>query len=246
VLYLRSAVFNAIMVLSVLIYAPLSLLTFPLPALVRYRFITQWSRFHIWLAWRLCGLRYRVEGKEHLPSGPAIILSKHQSAWETLAFQIIFPPHTWVLKRELIWLPLFGWALALLRPIAIERGAARRAFDQVIRQGRKRLAAGLWVLVFPEGTRMAPRTHGKYKLGGAMLAEATACPVVPVAHNAGTFWPRRGFLKYPGEIRVAIGPLIESSGRNAEEINRLAEEWIEGTMTVLENHSPITHSDERP
>jgi 1-acyl-sn-glycerol-3-phosphate acyltransferase len=170
VLYLRSAVFNAIMVLSVLIYAPLSLLTFPLPALVRYRFITQWSRFHIWLAWRLCGLRYRVEGKEHLPSGPAIILSKHQSAWETLAFQIIFPPHTWVLKRELIWLPLFGWALALLRPIAIERGAARRAFDQVIRQGRKRLAAGLWVLVFTAHARQvqARRCHacGGYGLPG--------------------------------------------------------------------------------
>jgi 1-acyl-sn-glycerol-3-phosphate acyltransferase len=234
VLYLRSVLFNAIMVLSVLIYAPLSLLTFPLPALVRYRFITQWSRFHIWLVQHLCGVRYRVDGKEHLPPGPAIILSKHQSAWETLAFQVIFPPHTWVLKRELIWVPFFGWALSVLRPIAIERGAGRRAFDQVIKQGRERLAAGLWVLVFPEGTRMAPRTHGKYKLGGAMLAEATACPVVPVAHNAGTFWPRRGFLKYPGEIRVAIGPLIESRGRSAEEINRLAESWIESTMQGLE------------
>jgi 1-acyl-sn-glycerol-3-phosphate acyltransferase len=234
VLYLRSVLFNAILVLSVLIYAPLSLLTFPLPALARYRFITQWSRFNIWLAWRLCGLYYRVEGKEHLPAGPAVIISKHQSAWETLAFQVIFPPHTWVLKRELIWLPLFGWALALLRPIAIERGAVKRAFDQVINQGRERLAAGLWVLVFPEGTRMPPRTRGKYKLGGAVLAEATGCPVVPVAHNAGTFWPRRGFLKYPGLIRVVIGPVIESRGRSAEEIIRLAEEWIESTMQELE------------
>jgi 1-acyl-sn-glycerol-3-phosphate acyltransferase len=234
VLYLRSALFNAIMVLSVLIYAPLSLFTFPLPALTRYRFITQWSCFHIWLVQHLCDLRYRVEGKEHLPAGPAIILSKHQSAWETLAFQVIFPPHTWVLKRQLIWLPFFGWALALLRPIAIERGAARRAFDQVINQGRERLAAGLWVLVFPEGTRMPPRARGKYKLGGAVLAEATGCPVVPVAHNAGAFWPRRGFLKYPGEIRVVIGPVIESRGRSAGEINRLAEEWIEATMQQLE------------
>lgn len=222
------------MVLSVLIYAPLSLLTFPLPPLARYRFIAQWARFHIWLLRRLCHLHYRVEGKQHLPAGPAIILSKHQSAWETLAFQVILPPHTWVLKRELIWVPFFGWALALLRPIAIERGAARRAFDQVIKQGRERLAAGLWVLIFPEGTRMPSRTRGKYKFGGAVLAEATGYPVVPVAHNAGTFWPRRGFVKYPGEIRVVIGPMIETQGRSAGEINRLAEEWIESMMEELE------------
>jgi 1-acyl-sn-glycerol-3-phosphate acyltransferase len=222
------------MVLAVLIYAPLSLLTFPLPALARYRFITQWSRFHIWLVQHLCGLRYRVEGRQHLPAGPAIILSKHQSAWETLAFQVIFPPHTWVLKRELIWVPFFGWALAVLRPIAIERAAGRRAFEQVIKQGRERLAAGLWVLVFPEGTRMPPRTYGKYKLGGAVLAEATGCPVVPVAHNAGSFWPRHGFVKYPGLIRVVIGPVIESKGRSAVEITRLAEEWIESMMQELE------------
>lgn len=232
--YLRSAVFNAIMVVSVLIYAPLSLLTFPFSPLARYRFISQWARFHIWLARYLCRLHYRVEGREHLPAGPAIIMSKHQSAWETLAFQIIFPPHTWVLKRELISVPFFGWALALLRPIAIERGTGRRAVEQVITQGRERLAAGLWVLIFPEGTRMPPRTRRKYKLGGAMLASATGYPVVPVAHNAGAYWPRRGFLKYPGEIHVVIGPVIDSQGRTAEQINALAEEWIEATMAKLE------------
>ncbi len=239
VVYLRSVLFNTIMVLSVLIYAPLSLLTFPFAPLARYRFISQWARFHIWLAQYLCRLHHRVEGRERLPAGPAIILSKHQSAWETLAFQTIFPPHTWVLKRELIWVPFFGWALALLRPIAIARGTGRRAVEQVITQGRERLAAGLWVLVFPEGTRMPPRTRRKYKLGGAMLASATGYPVVPVAHNAGTYWRRRGFLKYPGEIRVVIGPAIESKGRSAEEINRLAEEWIEPVMEELEKSSNL-------
>ena len=234
VLALRSALFNMVMVLSVLIYAPLSLLTFPLPPLARYRFVIQWPRFHIWLLRWLCRLDYRVEGKENLPPGPAIILSKHQSAWETLAFELIFPPITWVLKRELMSVPFFGWALALLRPIAIERGTGRRAVEQVVEQGRERLAAGLWVLVFPEGTRMPPRTHRKYKLGGAVLAQASGYPVVPVAHNAGSFWPRRGFLKYPGVIRMVIGPAIDSQGRSAEEINRLAEAWIEATMAELE------------
>ncbi|MFQ5935079.1 MAG: lysophospholipid acyltransferase family protein [Acidiferrobacterales bacterium] len=238
-LYLRSALFNATMGLSLLIYAPLSLLTFLLPPLARYRFITQWSRFHVWLAWHLCGLHYRVEGRERLPPGPAIIMSKHQSTWETLAFQHIFPPVTWVLKRELMRVPLFGWALALLRPIAIERGTGRRAVEQVVKQGRERLAAGLWVLVFPEGTRMPPRTRGRYKMGGAVLASATGYPVVPVAHNAGSFWRRRGFVKLPGMIRVVIGPVIESKGRTAEEINARAGEWIEATMEQLESELEV-------
>ncbi len=157
----------------------------------------------------LCGLDYRVEGREHLPGGAAIILSKHQSAWETIAFQEIFPPQTWVLKRELMWIPLFGWALALLRPIAIDRSAGRKAIEQVIEQGRERLQSGIWVVVFPEGTRVAPGTRKRYGMGGAVLAAETGYPVVPVAHNAGSFWPRRGFLKRPGTVRVVIGPVID-------------------------------------
>ncbi|MFQ5994312.1 MAG: lysophospholipid acyltransferase family protein [Acidiferrobacterales bacterium] len=241
-LVVRSALFNLVMWLSVLVYAPLSLLTFPLPPLMRYRFVVQWCRFHIWLLRPLCGLDYRVEGRENLPEGPAIILSKHQSTWETLAYQLIFPPITWVLKRELMWVPFFGWALALLRPIAIERGAGRRAVEQVIQQGRVRLASGLWVLIFPEGTRMASGTRGKYRLGGAVLAANSGYPVVPVAHNAGTFWPRRGFIKRPGVVRVVIGPIINSQKHNPEEIIEAVESWIENTMEQLEsaNNSQAT------
>lgn len=235
VVYLRSILFNVVMWLSVLIYAPLSLLTFPLPPLVRYRFIVQWARFHIWLLRHLCRLDFRVEGEENLPPGPAIVLSKHQSSWETLAYQLIFPPFVWVLKRELLWIPLFGWALALMRPIAIERGAGRQAVEQVIKQGTDRLKAGLWVMVFPEGTRMPPHTHRKYKTGGARLASASRYPVVPVAHNAGSFWSRRSFIKRPGRIRMVIGPVIESDGRSAEEINKLVETWIEKKMQELED-----------
>lgn len=219
---------------SVFVYAPLSLLTIVLPFPWRYWFISRWACLQLWLLKVLCRLDYSVQGAEHLPPGAAIILSKHQSAWETLAFQKIFPPQTWVLKRELLWVPLFGWALMLLRPIAIDRSAGRRAVEQVVAQGRQRLQSGLWVVVFPEGTRVAPGRRGRYAIGGAVLAAETGYPVVPVAHNAGSFWPRRGFFKKPGTVRVAIGPVIDSRGKSAEEIRKLSEAWIENKMLELE------------
>ncbi|MDO8704719.1 MAG: lysophospholipid acyltransferase family protein [Sulfuricaulis sp.] len=233
----RSVLFNLLMWSSVAIYAPLSLLTIVLPFSWRYRIIRQWARWQMIMLIKLCGLGFRVEGREHLPPGAAVILSKHQSAWETIAFQEIFPPQTWVLKRELLWIPLFGWALALLRPIAIDRRAGRKAIEQVIEQGRDRLQSGIWVVVFPEGTRVAPGTRRRYGIGGAVLAAATGYPVVPVAHNAGSFWPRRGFLKHPGTIRVVIGPVIDSRGKTAEEIRQIAEAWIETTMVELQGSS---------
>ena len=222
------------MLLSAAVYAPLMLPTVVLPFALRYRLISAWARFQLIVLKHLCRLDYRVEGREHLPGGAAIILSKHQSAWETIAFQGIFPPQTWVLKRELLWIPLFGWALALLRPIAIDRSAGRKAIEQVIEQGRDRLRSGIWVVVFPEGTRVAPGTRKRYATGGAVLAAETGYPVVPVAHNAGSFWPRRGFLKRPGTIRVVIGPVIDGRGQKAEEIIRRTEEWIENKMVKLE------------
>ena len=222
------------MLLSATVYAPLMLLTVILPFAARYRLISAWARFQVFLLKHLCGLDYRVEGREHLPGGAAIILSKHQSAWETIVFQEIFPAQTWVLKRELLWIPLFGWALALLRPIAIDRSAGRKAIEQVIEQGRERLQSGIWVVVFPEGTRVAPGTRKRYAMGGAVLAAETGYPVVPVAHNAGSFWPRRGFLKRPGTVRVVIGPVIDPSGQKAEAIIKQAEEWIENKMVELE------------
>jgi len=233
----RSVLFNVVMWVSVVIYAPLMLPTALLPFPTRYCIIRQWARFQVFLLKALCGLDYRVEGREHLPAGAAIIMSKHQSAWETIVFQEIFPAQTWVLKRELMWIPLFGWALALLRPIAINRGAGRQAIEQIIAQGRERLQSGIWVVVFPEGTRVAPGARRRYGVGGAVLAAETGYPVVPVAHNAGSFWPRRGFLKRPGTIRVVIGPAIDPRGRKAEEIIRRTEEWIENAMMELEQRS---------
>lgn len=223
--------------LSVPLYAPPMLLTFPLPFRWRYYLISRWAAFHIGLLEVLCGVRYRVHVRERLPAGPAIIMAKHQSTWETLALALIFPPQTWVLKRELMWVPLFGWALALLRPIAINRRSKREAMQQVIEQGQARLDAGIWVTVFPEGTRVPAGQRRRWGQGGAVLAAKTGYPVVPVAHNAGHYWPRRGFLKYPGTIDVVIGPAIEAGASGQEQILREAEAWVTQEMERLEGPS---------
>ena len=232
-LALRSLTFNLVMWLSVLIYAPLVVLSAPVPSLPRYRFITQWARFNLWALEKICGLRYVVQGREHLPTGPAIVLSRHESTWETLALQMILPPQVWVLKRELLWVPFFGWGLAQTEPIAIDRRSGRKALEQVIEQGQERLARGRWVIVFPEGTRMPAGQIGRFGMGGAVLAARTGYPVVPLAHNAGSYWPRRGFIKKPGTITVVIGPTITSAGSTAEDINRLVGDWIRATVTNL-------------
>lgn len=236
-LILRSLLFNILMFSTVVVHALLSLLTAPFPPLVRYGFISQWARLQVRLLRVVCGLTYSIEGRENLPPGPAIILAKHQSSWETLAFQEIFPPQVWVLKRELLFVPFFGWGLALTQPIAIDRGGGSRAIDQIVRQGRSRLESGRWVVVFPEGTRVAPGQDKRHGVGGAVLAAETGYPVVPVAHNAGSYWPRRGFIKRPGTIRVVIGPVIDSHGKSAQQIREMAEQWMRQAMAKLEQSS---------
>lgn len=228
--FVCSLLFSVGMMLSTIVFGLAVLLLIAVPLRWRIRFVRLYAIFNLWSLEKLCGIKYRIEGREHIPSGTAIVFCKHQSTWETLLLQKVFPPLVWVLKRELMWLPFFGWGLALLRPIAIDRGAGRKAVEQVVQQGTARLRSGLWVVIFPEGTRVAPGTKGRYRAGGAMLAEHSGYPVVPVAHNAGEFWPRHGFLKRPGTVRVVIGPPIESAGRGAEAILADAEAWIEGTM----------------
>ncbi|MEY3200941.1 MAG: hypothetical protein RIR70_491 [Pseudomonadota bacterium] len=233
---LRSALFALLMGLITPPYSLIALLVRPASPLFRYRVITGWCKLMTWLAWRVCGVRYRVEGREHMPATPAVILCKHQSAWETIALQGIFPPHVYVFKRELLSIPFFGWGLASLPMIAIDRGAGKGALAQVVEQGRERLAEGFWVVLFPEGTRVPPGKMARYKIGGAWLAAETGTPVLPVAHNAGECWPRNSFLKYPGEVVVSIGPPIHAEGQSAEAINAAAQAWIEGQMRTLSPH----------
>lgn len=229
----RSSLFALALVILTPPYAVLSLCTFPLPPLARYHFISGWSRIVILLSRVILGIRHRVEGLENLPKQSAVILSKHQSAWETIAFQIILPPHVQVLKRELLWIPFFGWGLALMSPIAIDRSKGATALKRMAEQGRRRLAQGFWILIYPEGTRMPPGKRGKYRVGGAWVAEKSGVPVVPVAHNAGLVWPRNAFLKKPGLITVVIGKPIETAGLDAAAINARAEAWIEERMETL-------------
>jgi 1-acyl-sn-glycerol-3-phosphate acyltransferase len=230
---LRSSLFALALALVTPPYALLALATFPFPPMARYRIISGWSRFIVFLSRIILGINWKVEGEEHLPSRPSVILSKHQSAWETLAFQQIFPPQVHVLKRELLWVPFFGWGLALMSPIAIDRSRGVAALRSIARRGRERLQQGFWVVVFPEGTRVAPGERRQYQLGGAWLAAASGAPIVPVAHNAGLVWPRNAFLKRPGTVTVRIGPPIDTVDRDPKAINLMAETWIEEQQKAL-------------
>jgi len=232
-IWLRSLLFFLGSVISIVLFSIPSVLTFPFSFEKRYAFIRQWSRINLWWLKLTCGLDYRVIGRENIPARNGIIFCKHQSTWETLALQNIFPPQIWVMKKELLKVPFFGWSLAMLEPIALDRGAGRKALKQLRDEGDKRLNAGRWVVIFPEGTRMPPGEKGQYQIGGAMLAQHSAALVVPVAHNAGLYWPRGGFLKKPGTITLSIGKPIDCKGLSAREINELAEQSIESMMAAI-------------
>jgi 1-acyl-sn-glycerol-3-phosphate acyltransferase len=231
---LRSIIFNLVMWIMVIPYALLALALIPMSAPRRSHIVAGWARFVVrWLA-MACHLNYRVIGVENIPEKPCVILAKHQSAWETIAFQAIFPPQIWVLKRSLLRLPFFGWALWALKSIAIDRTAGREALKQLVSQGKDRLAMGLSVVVFPEGTRIAPGQQGKYHIGGAWLATHTGAIVIPVAHNAGEYWSKNSLLKQPGTITVSIGKPIDTTGMKADDLNKQVEAWIEAEMQRLD------------
>ncbi len=231
--FVRSVLFAIALIIVTPPYALIALASAPLPRMMRYRIISGWSRLIVWLARVILGIEWRVEGRENLPSRPAVILAKHQSAWETLAFQHIFPPQVHVLKRELLWIPFFGWGLALMSPIAIDRRRGVAALRAIARRGQQRLEQGFWVVVFPEGTRVAPGESRDYQPGGAWLAAASGAPVVPVAHNAGLCWPRNAFLKRAGTVTIRIGPSIDSTKCDPLTINAMAKEWIEEQQKAL-------------
>ena len=232
-LILRSSVFAVGMVASIMIWSVVCLLSFPLPFRQRYFLVTRWNVFiRFWLK-LTCQLDYELRGAQNIPQQPCIIFSKHESAWETIILAIHFAPQVWVLKRELLWLPFFGWSLAMLKPIAIDRSARKSALQQIIEQGRQRLKSGSWIIIYPEGTRVAPGSKQRYKIGGASLASATGVPVLPIAHDSGDFWPRNSFIKHPGRIRLVIGPPIETRNHTPLKINRLAKDWIQAQVRTL-------------
>ena len=232
--FIRSLILFLLQLVITPVFALIAILTFPFHPLTRYRIISRWALTSLWLLRALCGIRMEVRGAENIPGKPAILLCKHQSAWETIALQKVFPPQVWVLKRELLWLPFFGWGLAMTSPIAIKRSDGKGAMKQLLKQGKERLDMGFCVVIFPEGTRIPYGQKGKYKVGGALLSHSTGVPVVPIAHNAGKLWGRNSFMKHPGVITMSIGAPIDPAGLKAEEINRRAEEWIEAEVARLQ------------
>lgn len=233
--HVRATLYYSFLIITVIPYAFLTLLTAPLPLHWRYRITIGWPRMAVWAAKVFCGLRWKIEGAEHLPDGPAIVLAKHQSAWETLFLPSHLPREVcFVYKRELHRIPFFGWGLALLKMIPIDRARGKEAFEQVVQIGQKRLDEGRWPILFPEGTRIAPGKMGHFKMGGALLASRTNTPIVPIALNAGEFWPRNAFAKRPGEIIVRIGPLIYPDGQTPEALNARVYAWIEQQMKSMQ------------
>jgi 1-acyl-sn-glycerol-3-phosphate acyltransferase len=235
-IFLRSLLFMVMMVATTPLIVTALLLVFWLPLRQRRLFVMPWVRFVMWLIRRLLGIEHRIVGAENIPAGPCVILSKHQSAWETFALQTIYPLTSFVYKKELHWLPFFGWGIKLMPFVGIDRGAGKAALNQVAERGRQRLADGYSVVVFPEGTRVAPGQHRRYKIGGAWLAVAAGAPVSPVALDSGECWRRKAFLKTPGAVTVSIGPAIDPAGKTAEEVNAAAERWIEAEMRRISPH----------
>ena len=188
-----------------------------------------------WIEWSLA-ITCEVEGWENVPDHPVVAMAKHQSAWETLFMESRFPPQCWIIKRELLWLPFVGWGLYAIRCIAIDRSSGHSARDQIVEQGRRRLAQGMWVSIFPEGTRIAPGNVGRYGIGGALLAVRTGTPILPMAHDAGEYWPRYAFRKRPGRVKVVIGPPIPTAGRDVLAVNTEVQEWIEAQMRRISPH----------
>jgi len=233
ILFLRSLLFWIGFIINVAIFGLLIVVLFFTPSPFRLKIARVWSQTNNFLLKIFCGIKYKVEGLENLNVETAIILCKHQSTWETLALHSFTPYVRWVFKRELMRIPIFGWALALTDPIAINRGAGRVAIKQLIKEGTKKLNAGKWMVLFPEGTRTSPGKTQKYKIGGALLAKKSGYPVIPIAHNAGEFWPKHSFIKWPGTISVVIGPAIQSKDRSADEINEDVYNWIESTMEEI-------------
>lgn len=247
-LAVRSVLFMLFQLVTVVPYALACLLMAPLPLHLRYRFTIGWPRMVLWAARVLCGVRWQVRGSEHLPDGPAILLSKHQSTWETFFYPSYMPREVcFVFKRELLWIPFFGWGIALLRMIHIDRSQGRDAFESVVAQGTAKLAEGRWIVMFPEGTRTPVGSQGRYKSGGARLAVRTGAPVVPVAVNAGECWPKKRFVLTPGLVTVSIGAPIPSDGREPDDLNAEVERWIESEMRRISPQSyrtpfaPLVH-----
>jgi len=234
--YLKSALLLLVVLLGTVVFSILMLLVSPFPFGLHFKLAALWGQFVLAVTKLICGLSYKVTGLENIHNTQtAIVLCKHQSAWETIALMALLPPQSVLLKKSLLWLPFWGWAMATLKPIAINRSTPKAALSQLLKKGAIRLQQGFWVVIFPEGTRLAPGEEGKFSASGSLLAQRTGYPIIPIAHNAGEFWPRNGFVKQAGVIHLHIGEAIPTEGRKSKEINKEAEAWIKNAMLTIDS-----------
>lgn len=233
VLFVRSLLFWIYHVISLVLTVITALFFFRSPLNIRYKVITSWAKSNVAFLKYVCKLDYKLEGLENIPQGAAIVLCNHQSTWETLALQKFLPEQVWVAKIELLRVPVFGWGLKSCEPIIIDRSTGKKALEQLIEQGIKKLDQGRWIVLYPEGTRVSPGEKRRYKSGGAILAASADYPILPVAHNAGEFWPKNSFFKYPGTITMVFGPIINGFGRDPKEVNKEVETWIRNKVEEI-------------
>ena len=231
---IRNITYVLLQLLLTPLFALLICSTFWLRPRQRNELCAWYTRLFVWLAKHLCGINYEIKGWENVPTTPFIVLSKHSSTWETLMLESVFTPGSFVAKKELLWVPFFGWGFALSSPITIDRKAGAKSMDKMIEQGKERLyKRGFTIVIFPEGTRIPAGTKGRYKTGGARLAIGCNVPVLPIAHNAGFCWPRHPWKKYPGTITMSVLPPIDPAGRSLIELNEMVESGIEAEVARL-------------
>jgi 1-acyl-sn-glycerol-3-phosphate acyltransferase len=245
---LRSLAYQVFLTLSVALFGGAIAIVGPwVPFRLLAKVARIWARANLIALKSLCRLDYRIEGLEHLPTSTCIVMSKHQSAWETIALRALLPvEHSWVLKRELLDIPILGAALRRFRVIAIDRSAGRAALKQLVTEGQRLLDTGHWVVIFPEGTRVPPGERAPYNVGGALLAQRSGYPILPIAHNAGVFWGRRSLIKRAGTIQLVIGESINSTGKSAQELSRETENWIEGVVAGLPTRADFQGGPTQP
>jgi len=236
-LYIRSSVFWIFHFVSMVLVVGLVLIFFWLPVNQRYVIGSSWAKMNMYFLRWFCQLDYEIKGRENIPDEASLVISNHQSTWETMSFQHFLPNQLWVMKKELFRIPIFGWGLALMSPIAIDRSAGKKAIDQIVEQGEKKLNQGRWVVVFPEGTRISPGVESKYKMGAFIFASRITHPVVPIAHNAGEYWPKHSFIKYPGTITVSIGESFNASQMDASKVKEKVESWIRQELLSIGDYN---------
>lgn len=240
---IRSAIFWILFLPMVLILASLLSLAFFMPLGFRIGIVHVWIGYSLVCLRLVCGLKYRVEGLENIPDQGSIVMSKHSSTWETIAIQRFFRPMVWVVKRELTWIPFFGWALKSMNAIALNRGTGRKAINQLVQESGHRMDQGRILMLFPEGTRVPPGQTRPFKLGGAIVSQRTGYSVLPIAHNAGEFWPRHSWIKWPGTIRVVIGKPINPEGKTPEQIIKEVASWILDECDNISDKSQLQRLD---